>query len=259
MRQEAKEVDGFELEREEERKRESDLVEEDEEELFDLDGKPEHEREEKRTGAIAGAMRQILEREHIVLNDLELDKRELKALEALKTAVDGRDQQLDGFVYAEDRRTLLEQALAVLQPDIATLEQLGGPEFEKMLKDVAELRVALNNLEEAQEEVEPHKLRGEKGEAGDTDDKPADDDQSLTGPERKIEKPKSSLAGPERKEEPKPATSLTGPEVTEEAKPKSSLTGPEVKAEAKPPTSLGDEKELAEIAKKPWWKRFTGG
>ena len=238
MRQEAKEVDGFELEHAEERKRESELIEEDDEELFDLDGKPEFDRDQDRTSVVAGAMHKILEREHIVVNDLKLDKRELRALEALKTAVEGRDQEINGFVFAEDRRTLLQQALAVLQPDIASLEKLGGAQFEDLVKDVAELRGQLSVLEDAQEELESHKREAEKGEAPDTDDKP-DDDASLDGPDRTIEKPATSLTGPERKQEPKPA---------------STLTGAEVKAEPKPATTLGDPREIAEAAQ-PWWKK----
>jgi hypothetical protein len=259
LRQEEKEVDGYELEQAEERKRENELIEDDEEELHDLDGKPEQEREQERTTVVAGAMHKILEGEHIVVNNLELSQRELRALEALKTAVDGRDQQFNSFVFAEDRRTLLEQALAVLQPDLATLSKIGGPPYETLVKEVAMLRGELHNLAEAQEEA-AHEHVEAKGEATDTDDKPEPDaDQSLTGPERKVSKPASSLTGPERKEEPKPPSSLTGPERKEEPKPPSSLIGPELKAEAKPATTLGDEKEIAETAKKPWWKRITGG
>jgi hypothetical protein len=253
LRQEEKEVDGFELEQAEERKRESELIEADEEALYDIDGQPEFEREQERTSTIAGAMRKILEREHIVINDLELDQRELRALEALKTAVDGRDQEIHGFVFAEDRRTLLEQALAVLQPDIANLEKLGGAPFEELVKDVAELRGQLDILEEAQEEIEHHKQAVEKGEASDSADKP-DDDASLDGPERRIDKPASTLTGPEIKPEPKPPTTLTGAEIKPEPKPPTTLTGTEIMPEPKPATSLGDPKEIADAAK-PWWKR----
>ena len=248
MRQEDKEVDGFELERQEERKRESELIEEDEEEIHDLDAKPAFEREEERTRLVSGAMRKILERDHIVINDLGLSRHEQRALDAFKTAVEGRDQEHHTFVFAEDRRTLLEQALAVLQPDIIGLEKLGGDAFETLVKEVAELRAKLNTLQDSQAEVEHHADKGEKGEAGDTDDKPdapKDDDTSLTGPERKIAKPASSLT--------------SGPEVKEDKKPASSLVGPELKAEPKPPTSLGDPKEIDEAAKKPWWRRLTGG
>src|SRR5690606_34941304 len=137
LRQEDKEVDGFELERAEERRRQSELIAEDEEELRDLDGKPEVDRDRSRTDVITAAMRKILGRDHLVINDLDLDRRELRALEALKTAVEGRDPKLDAFVFAEDRSTLLEQALAVLQPDLVNLERLGGELFRELVNGVA--------------------------------------------------------------------------------------------------------------------------
>ena len=87
MRQEDKEVDGPDLEQAEERKRETELVEEDDREVLDLDGKPyEMEKNRERSGDVVAAMKQILEGENIVINDLKLPQRELKALEALKTA-----------------------------------------------------------------------------------------------------------------------------------------------------------------------------
>jgi hypothetical protein len=252
LRQEDKEVDGSELERAQERKRESELIEDDEEQLYDLDGTPEYDRDEQRSGVVAGAMRRILQREHLVLADLGLEQRDLRALEALKTAADGREKR-DGFVYAEDRSALLEQALAVLQPELAMLVESGGDELAILVREVGALRERLEQLEEAQEEVEAQRTDEAKAEAGDTDEKP-DDDTSLDGPERKIDKPKSSLSGPERKEEPKPASTLSGPERKEEPKPTSSLGGPERKEEPKPPTTLGDPKEIAAAAT-PWWKR----
>jgi len=249
LRQEDKEVDGFELERQEERKRESELIEEDESEIHDLDGKPAFERDEERTRLVSTAMRKILERDHIVINDLGLSKHEQRALDAFKTAVEGRDQDHHTFVFAEDRRALLEQALAVLQPDIVGLERVAGDAFEILVKEVADLRAKLNTLEDSQAEVAHHAEKGEKGEAGDTDDKPdvpKDDDTSLTGPERTIAKPPSSLA--------------SGPEVKDEKKPASTLaSGPEMKPEAKPPTTLGDPKEIDEATRTPSWRRPTRG
>ncbi len=243
LRQEDKEVDGPDIEHAEERKRESELVEEDDEELYDLDGQNEYERDHGRNGSVIAAMKKILAREHIVINDLALDRRELTALEALQTATRGRDGKLDTFVYAEDRRTLLEQSLAVLQPDVQTLAELGTP-YEDLMKQVSELRESLNDLEDAQETAD-RRVDEEKGEDADTDDKPEDDDTSLDGPERKLKKPESTLAGPERKDEPRPP---------------SSLTGPERKADKKPPTTLGDAAEIADAQKQlPAWKRPAGG
>lgn len=253
MRQEDKEVDGPELEQAEERKRENELVEEDEQELLDLDGKPyemEHDRE--RGGGAIAAMRHILEGRHIVINDLDLSQRELKALEALKTAKTGKSGDLDKFVYAEDRRTLLEQALAVLQPDLVHLD---SDSFDELIKEVSDLRTQLNAREDAQEEL-PHHAEAEKTSETDTDDKDdkddkddndKDDDKSLDGPERKIEKPKSSLSD--------------GKEVMAAEKPKSSLSdGKEAAPAAKAPTSLGDAKEIAAAEKAlPFWRKPSHG
>lgn len=245
LRQEDKEVDGFELERDE-RRRDTELRQDDEEELDGLDGMPVHERKPDRSGVVSAAMHQILEGEHLVINDLDLSQRELRALEALKTAVDGRDQNLHGFVFAEDRRALLEQALAVLQPELASLQQVGGESFEELVQEIAELREQLGSLEDAQEEVESHRLEAAKGEAPDTDDKADGDDKADDDREDKKDdpylkaKPASSLAGPERKEPPRSP---------------STLTGPERKEEPKPPTTLGDAADIAEAARTPWWKR----
>jgi hypothetical protein len=263
LRQEEKEVDGPELEAAEERKRETELVEEKEDEVHDLDGKPyemEGQRDKDRSGTVVGAMRKILEGEHIVINDLKLPQRELKALEALKTAKTGREGQLDQFVYAEDRRALLEQALAVFQPDIVSLEREAGQSFDDLMKGVTDLREKLNVLQDSEEEVFQRGDESVKGET-ESDDKPKpDDDQTLTGPERKVEKKKpTDFDGPERKTE-KPESALSkGPEVKEEKKPTSLTGGAELKEPKKADTSLGDAKEIAEAEKQlPWWRTSRG-
>lgn len=231
MRQEDKEIDGFELERAQELQQKSEKSSEAGDELSELEGESELEterlRDPGRSSVIATAMRTILDREHIVINNLDLPQRELRALEALKTAVDGRDQALHGFVFADDRRALLEQALAILQPELVDIEAHGSEVFEDFVQDVTSLRERLGELSRAQFMPVRPKRPAPKGEAPDTDDDKddqADDDLSLTGPERKIAKPPSSLTGPERKPEPKP------------------------------PTTLGDPAEIAAAAR-PWWKR----
>jgi hypothetical protein len=247
LRQEDKEVDGFELEREAERgEGHKDGKDAANDEAVALVEGPHSDREHAHTGVIGSAMHAILERGHLGLDQLGLPQRELRALEALKTAVEARDPHLDTFVYASDRSKLLEQALAVLQPDLANLQQLGGVAFRELWHEIADLRERLGSLKDAQRAVRRKKKPAVKAEEGDKDDDKdqdddgkGDDDASLTGPEREIEKPPSSLTGPERKEEPKPA---------------SSLTGPERKEEPKPSTTLGDPKEIAAAAQ-PWWKR----
>jgi hypothetical protein len=237
LRQEDKQVDGPELEQAEERKRESELVEEKDDELYDLDGQPERTVDREQSSGVLAAMKTIMKGEQIVINDLKVSKRHQTALEALKTAVEGKDQTLAQFVYAEDRRTLLEQALGVLQPELADLSQLGQP-FEDLLKTVGELRDKLNLLEDSEEELVEGRAKDYVETEGDTGDKSDDDedagdadtDLSLTGPPRSIVKPASALGGPERTPEPKPA---------------SSLTGAERKAEPKPPTTLGDPADIS--------------
>lgn len=224
MRQEDKELDGPDLEQAEERKRENELVEEREDELYDLDGREPAPMHERRSEEVHGAMRTILERGTLVINDLKLPRRHLEALEALKTAVEGRDQKLSRFVYAEDRRTLLEQALAVLQPELASLQDLGEP-FQELIAQVGSLRERLDKLEDAEEELVEGRAKDAVVDESDSDDKP-DDEGDDEGDDDD-----TSLDGPERPQKPKP------------------------------PTSLGDPKEIAQaaVANAPRWKRGDGG
>jgi hypothetical protein len=203
LRQEDKQVDGPEIEQAEERKRETELVEEKDDELYDLDGQPERTVDQEKSSSVLAAMKAILAGEQIVINDLKLDKRHQLALEALKTAVEGKDQELSQFVYAEDRRTLLEQALAVLQPELTSIDQLGQP-FEDLLKNVMQLRDKLNVLEDSEEELVEGRFHDAPKAETDSDDKPDDDDK----PKKKDEDDDSSLTGPERKLPVKPRTTL---------------------------------------------------
>ena len=248
MRTEDKEVDGRELEIVD---RKSELEKTDEEAIPEI---VVEDRDKRQRSELMSAMQQILEHRHIVIDSLRLPKRELRALEALKAAVDGRDPQLSQFVFASDRAHLLEQALAVLQPSIADLP--GG--FHDLIQRVGHLRHDLKGLTDSQDElIDGHKHVVEKTET-ETSDKP-EGDTSLDGPERpKVAKP-TTLVGPELAPEPAKPTTLTGPETKDPPKPASTLTGPELAAEPVAASSLGDATELAAIAKKPWWKRAFGG
>jgi hypothetical protein len=274
LRAEDKEVDGPELERDE-KLRGTDLEEQDEEEVEDHAGEQVRETNPAERTELVAAMRQILARQQLVVNDLHLPQRELRALDALKAAVEGRDAQLGQFVYASDRKAMLEQALAILQPNVGDLTG-----FHDMIRDVANLRHGLRELEDAQDELlEGHHKHALAKVDGDTDDKPKPKpdpgDTSLTGPERKEPAKVTSLLGPEIKEAPKLATTLVGPEIKEAPKPATTLTGPEVKdtkpastlsgperpedkEQPEPPSSLGDPVELEAQKKKPWWKRPFG-
>ncbi|MBV8756149.1 MAG: hypothetical protein JO257_02670 [Deltaproteobacteria bacterium] len=246
MRAEEKDVDGPELERDIERQRESELEKSDDEELPELQS--DHDQTTEHRGQLIALVRAIFNREHVVVQNQQLPARELKALEALQAAVEGRDPELSQFVYAHDRRDLLEQALAVLQPNFVTGDekhaQLLGA-YGDLIERVAALREGLVDKEDAQDDLlRPNTAVAVTKAEGDQDEPPKPGESTLTGPERKVP--------------PKPATTLTGPEVKEPAKPASTLTGPEVKSEPKGPSTLGDAQDLAEAQKKPWWKRVLG-
>lgn len=265
MRQEDKEVDGPDIEKAEERKRETELVEEREDEVYDLDGLPEASLDVERSSTVLTAMKQILAGDQLIVNDLKLPKRQLVALEALKSAVEGKDSRLSRFVYAEDRRALLEQALAVLQPELASMQGAGGRQFEDMIAKVGTLRDKLNVLEDAEEELVEGRARDAVKTEGDTDDKPdnsdlddpkknrpaqkkpkpskkaaapVDADLSLTGPERPQEKLPTTLVGPDAKEEPKGPTTLVGADAKEAPKGPTTLVGADAKEPPKGPTTL---------------------
>ncbi len=298
LRQEDKEVDGPDIEKAEERKRETELVEEREDELYDLDGLPESTLDGERSTAVLTAMKQILAGDQLIINDLKLPKRQLVALESLKAAVEGKDPRLARFVYAEDRRTLLEQALAVLQPELASL-QGAGDQFQDMISKVGTLREKLNVLEDAEEELIEGRAHDAVKTEGDTDDKPdnsdLDDpkkkepagkkkpkkpageaaDLSLDGPERPVEKLPTQLTGAEIKEAskgpttlegpaikdaPKGPTTLEGPAIKEAPKGATTLVGAEVKPDLKGPTTLGDPEEISRAADSdtPRWRRSGG-
>jgi hypothetical protein len=202
----------------------------------------------KMRGQLLGAIRMLLDGETLSVSQLHVPQREAGALEALQTAVRGRGS-LGEIVYASDRRDLLEQALAVLQPDLVHAQDQSVRElvaqFTDLTERVGELRHTLADLEDSQDELlEAHQKAVLDKPLDDAGDKPkpppvpSDPDAprpptSLTGPE-----------GPELREPAKPATTLTGPELKEPAKPPTSLIGPELKAPPRPASTL-DGPELA--------------
>jgi hypothetical protein len=214
-------------------RRESELEEEDDQELphFAID---ETIATQNRSEVMA-AMQMILDKRPIVVETLQLPQRDLRALHALRAAVNGRDEELSQFIYASDRRELLEQALAMLQPTIAVL----AGELRDLVHRVGGLRHELKDLEDAQDELleANQDLPRDKADA-DTGDKP--DEARLDGPERELVKPPTSLIGPELDESPKPPSSLLGSEVADDPK---------------PPTVYESDAEPATANKKPWWRR----
>jgi hypothetical protein len=233
VRYEDKEVEGLDLEHAQEHQREGVVVED------HLDAVPalRPEEVEAQDNVALDAMRAILEHRHLVINDLGLPQRELRALQALQVAVSGKDHELAQFVFASDRRDLLEQALAVLQPK--SLDERSQPYLD-LVQRVGSLRHELKELEDAQDNLleanpEVGVVKAESDPAGQPKPpqaKPADDDRSLTGPERPIKKPRSELDGP----------ALAAPEPQE--------------------TTLGSKQDLAEakvpepqrLTTKPFWK-----
>jgi len=207
-------------------------------------------------GQLLDALQLILDNETLAVSRLGLPQRETAALEALQAAVAGRDPTMGTFVYAEDRRRLLEQSLAVLQQNLAVDARFAG-----LADRVTDLREQLSQLEEAQDD---HEQRHEPIVRVTPVDEPAEDESltdflasalialaemphqsTLDGPEPSpVAKPVSMFEGPELPEQPRPASTLDGPEVVVK-KPASTLDGPERPAEPRPASTLdGPERPL---------------
>jgi hypothetical protein len=221
-------------------------------------------------GKLLGAIRMVLADQQVHVVELRLPAREARALEALQHAVTGRSE-LGAFVYASDRRDMLEQALAVLQPDLGHTDAKSAEELHAQLSEittrVGELRHTLTSLDDAQDELVEvqQKATHEQGEPDDKPKpKPSDPDAprpatTLTGAERPAPpSPATTLTGPERPAPPSPATTLTGPERPEARAPATTLVGAEPPAAPAPVSTLGDPAELAARAKLPWWRRPFG-
>jgi hypothetical protein len=268
VRAEEKVVDGPELERDEGKES---LEHEDVEELPVLVDEQVVDRELEHRDQVLAATRAILARGTLVIDTLQLPKRELIALEFLKAAVDGRDRALAKWIYAEDRRDMLEQALAVLEPILEHGDATMVGDLDDVRVQVGELRSRLSNLEDAQDELLVEDDGEVKAETESTD-KP-EGDASLDGPERPAEPKKpTTLGGPARPDEPAKPTTLVGPEIRES--PKSStlgglalpdepaksttLTGPALPDEAAKPTTLGDAADIEKAQATPWWRRMFG-
>lgn len=258
MRVDERQIDGLDLERAEEQQ-ETLLAERKEAKLPELAGDEIREVEPVRTDVLVGAMQAILAREQLNVTHLRLPQREAIALEALQAAANGRTTNLDQFVLASDRRSLLEQALAVLQPNLThgTQQQVAAMthELQRVSKHVTELRDVLMNLEDGQDDLMSEAVyrAGKGATGGDTTakPKPATSDPEAARPPSQLSGP-----GPEVKHD-RPPTTLTGAEVEQE-RPATTLTGPELRTAPKPATSLGDADEIATAARaNPWWRKPT--
>ena len=178
------------------------------------------------------ALQLILAREHVNINLLYLPNRETRALEALQEAVNGADT-MGEFVFAEDRRLLLEQALAVLQQNLTYGDAAQKAELESkyaaLTGKVGELREALTDLEDAQEEIVEFHAAHDR-EVGDA------------LPEVDENAPSSLTDGPPRKEPPAWTSTLEAPAIAVPAKPPSTLYGERAEAPKPPTTLVGPER-----------------
>jgi hypothetical protein len=247
----------------------------------------------ERANQLLGAVRMILGRERIDIERLAMPARETRALHALRAAVEGKSAELDQFVYACDRRDLLERALGVLQPDLTQTDDKTARELAAQLEDmsrrIGELREQLSSLEDAQDELlhtqEAAEIVAAPGDkpTPKPPPRPVDPDAprpatALTGPELPAAPPApSTLTGPDLPPAPpvpstltgpdlppaRPAPStLSGPELPEPGPAPSTLSGPELPEPAPAPSTLGGEVAAAADApaeaKKPWWRRPFG-
>jgi hypothetical protein len=234
LKAEDKEVDGPDLERQQ-RLQESELEKEDEEELPEIVADEQRDLVRTERGVLLRAVEAIMARDHVVVDMLNLPAHELRALECLKAAVDGRDAKLHMFVFASDRRDLLEQALAVLQPNLP----YDDASYQLLVTRVGELRRTLTTLEDSEDEL----IDGSERAAVAKADGPPPDEVDPDAP-----KPASTLYGDETTEPAKPATTLGDPAEIAAAHEAAMPKPPP------PPPAVEPDSEK----KKPWWKRPFG-
>jgi hypothetical protein len=243
LRAEDKQVAGPELAREVQLEQ-SALEKSDEEELPEVLGELTDLAHAKRSEVLS-AVHAILMREHVVIDMLRLPQRELRALQALQQAVDGRDAKLHRFVFASDRRDLLEQALAMLQPNLVA----GARTHHWLVARVGELRHQLRNLEDSQDEL----LAGDHLELtkAHPEDAPPPDTTEL---DPDMPRPASTLDGPEHAPTPKPVTTLGDP--AEIAASDAARQPPQLLRSGGPRVESAPPQHAP--ASKPWWKRPFG-
>jgi hypothetical protein len=132
--------------------------------------------------SVLDVVRRVLAGDFNAPQRLHLGRDQKKAMELLIAAVRGKDPVSHTTVYAEDRRMMLEQSIAALQPVIG----MGGMHmaddvkesqslFAKVLGQVNELREKLEKLESTQEEF-AHKVTAAKK----TDGTDEEDDEDET-------------------------------------------------------------------------------
>lgn len=241
MRLEEKELEGPDLEREQRLEELEDETRENDKEMPEHAG-PEVESETAARSRMFDALQAILAGENLSIPMLYLPQREALALEALQSAVSGRDRSMNTFVFAEDRKSLLEQALAVLQQnltrgDAETLATLHA-KFEDLTESVADLRGELLGLEDAQDDLIEQKQHEVKTGTPETDDK---DDDSVTGFIASALNALAQVAQVESTEAQPFRSTLVGPDLPDATPFVSTLDGPEVKVVEKTSSLDGPE------------------
>ncbi|HEX3762148.1 MAG TPA: hypothetical protein VHW23_25780 [Kofleriaceae bacterium] len=223
-----------------------------------------HEASREQRTKLLGAIRMILGRERLEVGQLHMPPREAQALQALQAAVEGKSSDLQQFVYASDRRDLLERALGVLQPDLTRADDKTAYELHAQLADLSErlgaLRHRLTSLEDAQDEL-LHSQETEAEIVAAPGDKPKPAPSDPDAP-----RPPTTLTGPELPEAPPAPTTLTGPELAEAGPAPTTLIGPELPDVSSAPSTLGAPDDAAagppatpdDKSKRPWWRRPFG-
>lgn len=187
------------LQHEEEKQRQRGLAEEENDEFRELAREDERDAETEHAGKVLAAMQAILDKQKVVVSSLQLPQREAIALEYLQAAVSGRQANQGTFVLASDRRDMLEQALAVLQPNLTNmspdkLRELG--DYGQLVEKLGDLRGNLSDLEDAQDELLDNALElpDLTKESPDTDDAPKPPSALSNGPPIAEPKKKSELS-----------------------------------------------------------------
>ena len=239
MRTLENQLEGLHAERIEDQRQE--LIEEDrrEDEIPERFGEEVVDPALEQRGVLVHAMAAIFDDRHLTVSELRLPQQEASALECLQAAVEGRDVNAGTFVFAEDRAQMLEMALAVLQPNLSSSDQIAltAGLLPKLTKQVAALRYDLRHLEDAQDELIAEGEDEVKAQAPEE----ADGDTSLTGPERPVKPKKSTLDGPALAEGTAPRSTLDGPALPAAPPPKSTLDGPALPESPRPASTLTDE------------------
>jgi hypothetical protein len=206
----------------------------------------------ERRAQLLGAVRMILGHQTLEVGQLRMPARETRALSALQVAVEGRSADLNEFVYATDRRDLLERALGVLQPDLLHTDDQSAHGLRAQLKDlserVGELRHRLTVLEDAQDDLlrgtpevaalttEPTDKPGDKPAA-----KPAGAKPTVEPSDPDAPRPPTTLTGPgpDLPEPPPVRTTLAGgPDIPDRTPAKTTLTGADLPDRTPAPTTL---------------------